>query len=185
MDRPIDMEQQIERVLIRQEQIARRVRELAGQISRVYQRHDPSAELVVVPILNGVIFFLADLVRHLPFQMRLAVMTVNNYRGTTQPVGVQILQDLAEDIRGKDVLVLDDILDTGQTLAAVVRQLSARQPRSLRTCVLLRKRICGGRQIDADFVGFDIDDVFVIGYGLDYQNLYRHYPHLAVLKGVR
>ncbi len=175
------MEADISRILIPRETIARRVRELAGEIASTYG--DEASGLLLVPILSGSLIFTADLMRELPFVMRIAVLSVSSYRGASTQGGTpNIVQDLKLDIRGRHVLVVDDILDTGNTLRMVMGKLAERGPASLRMCVLLRKKDKAPSDLKADFVGFDIDDVFVVGYGLDYNDQYRNWPEIAVLK---
>jgi hypoxanthine phosphoribosyltransferase len=175
------MEGDIQRVLIPQEQLARRVREMGHEIAACYPEEDTG--LVLVPILAGSIIFLADLIRHLPMKMKLGMMTVSSYAGAvTESKDVSLARDLNVDIADQHVLVIDDILDTGKTLRLVGQRLRERRPRSLRTAVLLRKPAKAPPDVMADFVGFEIEDEFVVGYGLDYDGHYRNYPHIAVLK---
>ncbi len=175
------MEQDLARILIPRDRIESRVTELAGQIARTYG--EDGEGLVIVPILAGSIIFLADLMRHLPFKMRIGLMTLSSYRGaTTTTVGTRVVQDLNEDIAGRHVLIVDDILDSGGTLGSVRDQLAPRKPASLRICVLLRKPGKAPKDLVPDFVGFDIDDVFVVGYGLDYDGHYRNWPDIGVLR---
>ncbi len=175
------MEQDIARVLIAREQIARRVSEMGEAIARVYR--DPQEGLTLVAILSGSLIFLADLIRCLPMRMKLGLITVSSYGGaTTTSRGAKMLAELNADVRGRHVLVVDDILDTGNTLRLVLDRLGSQSPASLRTCVLLRKPAKAPPDLKADFVGFDIEDVFVVGYGLDYDDHYRNYPHIGVLR---
>jgi hypoxanthine phosphoribosyltransferase len=174
------MEADLQRILIPRERIASRVRELADQIAATYGHN--SAGLVLAPILAGSLIFTADLIRCLPFKMRIALLTVSSYQGATAPVNPpQLVSGLDTDVAGQHVLVVDDILDTGNTLRFVMARLQAARPASLRVCVLLNKT---GKapDIQPDFVGFDIEDVFVVGYGLDYNNHYRNWPDIAVLR---
>jgi hypoxanthine phosphoribosyltransferase len=171
-------------VLITRTEIAQRIKELAEEIVRNYDHRDKDFELIIVAIMTGSLIFLADLVRAIPLPIRIAIMIVSNYPGTsTQAQGVRINYDLKENVQGKDVLVVDDILDTGQTLSAVVNLLGSRGAKSVRTCVLLNKMIGKDKNLSPDFVGFEIPNKFVVGYGLDYDNLYRNYPQIAVLEG--
>jgi len=171
-------------VLITKSQIAARIKELADEISRSYDHQDDGFELVIVAIMTGSLIFLADLVRALPLPLRIGIMIVSNYPGTsTQAQGVKICYDLKENIQGKDVLIVDDILDTGQTLSAVVSLLKERKAKSIRTCVLLEKLLDQPKNMSPDFVGFQIPNKFVVGYGLDYDNLFRNYPQIAVMEG--
>jgi hypoxanthine phosphoribosyltransferase len=175
------MEGDLAKILIPREQIERRVQELGRDIAAVYGERPEG--LVIAAILSGSIIFLADLIRCLPFKMRLGLMTVSRYRGATTSGGeTRLIQDLSEDIAGRDVLVVDDILDSGGTLREVKRQLASRGPASLRTCVLLRKTAKAPKDVTADFVGFEIEDVFVVGYGLDYDGQYRNWPDIGVLR---
>jgi hypoxanthine phosphoribosyltransferase len=166
------------RVLIDANQIRDRVAQLARQIKDDYL----DRPLTIVGILTGSLIFLADLVRHLDFPLRIALIQASSYRGaTTTPGALRVQAELVPDLRGRHVLLLDDILDTGATLAHLVRQLHDLGPASLRTAVLLRKH---GRQetpLVPDYCGFDIPNVFVVGYGLDYNDEYRNLPHVAVL----
>jgi len=175
------MEDDIERVLIDEARLDRRVRELGAEIAASYP--DQDAGLTLVTILCGSIIFLADLIRRLPMRMKLGLITVSSYAGaTTRSSGPRVLNDLALDVTGRHVLLVDDILDTGGTLRLVQSRLAAGEPRSLKTAVLLRKLRKAPADVHVDFVGFDIEDEFVVGYGLDYNDHYRNLPYLAVLK---
>lgn len=175
------MEADIDRILISRERIDRRVHELAEEIARTYQ--DEEAGLTLVTILSGALIFLADLMRALPLRMKIGLITVSSYEGaTTQPGEAKVLQDLNVDVAGRHVLLVDDILDTGGTLRTVRERLETQHPCSIRTCVLLRKPSKAPADVPADFVGFDVDDVFVVGYGLDYDDHYRNFPHIGVLR---
>lgn len=174
------MEAEIERVLLRREQIAARVRSMAAEIADVYAPLDGG--LTLVPILSGAIIFLADLIRELPLKLKIAVVQVSTYPGaSTKPGDPRVLIELNGHLRGRHVLIVDDILDTGRTLQCVQARLAAESPASIRTAVLLRKPNADAAL--ADFVGFDIEDRFVVGYGLDYDDHYRNYPHIGVLRG--
>jgi hypoxanthine phosphoribosyltransferase len=175
------MRNDLARILIPRDQIKKRVKELAEDISRTYG--DDSKGLVIVPVLAGSIIFLADLIRELPFKMKIGLLTVSSYRGaTTTPGKARLVQDVDLDIKNRHVLVVDDILDTGNTLRVVMGLLKKREPASLRMCVLLRKTAKAPKDLSADFVGFDIEDVFVVGYGLDYNDHYRNWPDIGVLR---
>jgi hypoxanthine phosphoribosyltransferase len=164
--------------LISAERIRERVAELALEIKDQYQ----GQPITIVGVLTGCVMFLADLVRHLDLPVRLALIQASSYRGpATRPGELRVQAELVPDLRGRHVLVIDDILDTGQTLVHVVRQLRDLGPASLRVAVLLRKQ---GRQqvtLEPDFCGFEIPDVFVVGYGLDFNDEYRHLPYVAEL----
>ena len=169
------------RVLVAEGELAARVAELGRAIARDYARANP----VLVGVLQGAVPFVADLMRRLPIDLTVDFVRASSYgAGTTSAGTVRLVADLAVDIADRDVLIVDDIVDTGLTLAALKRALEARRPRSVRTCVLLDK---GGRRladVAIDYVGFTIPNVFVVGYGLDYDGLYRNLPHVAVLDAV-
>jgi hypoxanthine phosphoribosyltransferase len=176
------MESDIDRILIPRERIARRVEELANEIAACYE-NDAEAGLTLVTILSGSVIFLADLIRCLPLRMKIGLITVSSYGGaTTESRGARLLQDLNVDVADRHVLLLDDILDTGGTLRLVRQRLAGLGPKSIRTCVLLRKPDKAPSDVPADFVGFDIEDVFVVGYGLDYDDHYRNLPDIGVLR---
>ncbi len=166
------------KVLLPAEQIQRRVAELAGQIARDYH----GRPVTIIGVLTGCLMFLADLVRHLDLPLRIGLVQASSYRGAvTTPGELRVQPELLPDLRGRDVLLLDDILDTGHTLANLHRHLCGLGSASVRTAVLLRKR---GRQevpFEPDYCGFDIPDAFVVGYGLDYNDEYRHLPYIAIV----
>ena len=166
-------------ILIPAEQIRERVAALARQVADDYRERRP---VTIVGVLTGSVMFLADLVRHLDMPLRIGLIQASSYRGpATDPGELRVDPSLLPDVRGRHVLLLDDILDTGQTLSRLVRQVGELDCASLRVAVLLRKR---GRQqvpFEPDYCGFDIPDAFVVGYGLDYNDEYRHLPYIAVL----
>lgn len=168
------------KVLITPEQIRQRNQELAAQIASDYQ----GEPITLLGVLTGCLMFVADLVRELPLRTRIAFIQASSYRGATTTAGKLEVQSWPlPDVRGQHVLLVDDILDTGNTLGQVVERVRTLQPRSLKVAVLLRKR---GRQVvpcEPDYCGFEIPDVFVIGYGLDYNDDYRHLPYVGVLEG--
>jgi hypoxanthine phosphoribosyltransferase len=170
----------IDRILIASDQIRERVREMAGDIAAHYQGRPGG--LTLVPILSGSIIFLADLIREMPMKMKLAMVQLSSYRERTAPGELRQVMELNGDIRGRHVLIVDDILDTGGTLAHVQGTIRRHGAASLQTAVLLRKPGKAPPAVEVDFVGFDIDDLFVVGYGLDCGDLYRNYPHIGVLK---
>lgn len=167
-------------VLIAADRIHARVEELASDIMRAYD----GKPVTVVGILTGCLIFTADLIRRIDLPLRVAFLTASSYRGaTTVPGLLEIRDDLLPDIAGRHILLLDDILDTGKTLTRVVAHLIDRGAASVKVGVLLRKV---GRQevpFEPDFVGFAIPDKFVVGYGLDYNDEYRHLPFIGVLRG--
>jgi len=173
-----DWQQEIDRVLITEEQVARRVRQLTRRIERDFAGRD----LVVVALLNGTIMFLADLIRHLSLPMRLDFIGVSSYREGTSSGELVFTKQLRIDVRGRDVLVVDDILDTGRTLKRVCAELRQHRPRRMKICVLLDKKARRVEKVQADYVGFSIPDLFVVGYGLDYAERYRNLPFVGILK---
>lgn len=166
-------------ILLPAERIRQRVAELAAAVAADYRERRP---LTIVGVLTGSLMFLADLVRHLDLPLRIGLIQASSYRGAaTTPAELHVQPELLPDLRGRHVLLIDDILDTGRTLASLVEHLQGRGPASVRTAVLLRKR---GRQTVAfapDYCGFDIPNAFVVGYGLDFNDEYRNLPFLGVL----
>ena len=179
------MQGDIEQVLIDGATIAARVREMAQQITR---DHSPpnvtgDAEVTIVPILTGAMIFAADLIRAIPLPMRINLMTVSSYPGrSVRSRGSEVLSQQLQDVAGRHVVLVDDILDSGGTLASVVPVLRDAGAETVRTAVLLRKKLGRPPQTEADYVGFEIPDEFVVGYGLDYDSLYRNLPDIVVLK---
>jgi hypoxanthine phosphoribosyltransferase len=168
---------EVERVLITEEQIARRIRALSRGIERDYT----GRETVVVSLLNGTVMFLADLIRNLSLPLRLDFIGVSSYGAGTQSGELVFTKELRLSVRGRDVLLVDDILDTGKTLSRVLAKLRALRPRRIRTCVLLNKAARRVEEVEADYVGFEIPDFFVVGYGLDFAERYRNLPFVGVL----
>jgi hypoxanthine phosphoribosyltransferase len=169
---------EVERVLISEAQIARRIRVMAREIERDFR----GRELVVVSLLNGTVMFLADLIRHLSLPLRLDFMGVSSYGAGTESGDLVFTKELRLDVRGRDVLLVDDILDTGKTMTRVLGKLEALKPRRIKTCVLLNKEARRVEDIEADYVGFEIPDYFVVGYGLDFAERYRNLPFVGVLR---
>src|SRR3954467_9692999 len=173
------MDRDIERVLISQEQIAARVAELARQITADHV----DGEVTIVPILTGAMIFCADLIRQIPIAMQIGLLTVSSYPGRSpRTQGAQVIGQQLGDVRGRHLLLVDDILDSGGTIRAVTGLLRELGPASVRTCVLLRKDLPTAQDVKADYVGFEIPDEFVVGYGLDYNNYYRNLPDIVTLK---
>ncbi len=168
----------VEQVLITQGQIARRVKELSAEIESDFT----GREMVVVSLLNGTIMFLADLIRHLSLPLRLDFIGVSSYGSGTTSGELVFTKELRLDVKGRDVLLVDDILDTGRTMTRVLGKLRKLKPRRIRTCVLLDKPERRVEKVRADYIGFEIPDLFVIGYGLDYAERYRNLPFVGVLK---
>ena len=175
------MDADIERIILHRDAIHARVRALGAEIAAVYESAEP--RLTLVPILSGSIIFLADLIRELPLKMQLALMHVSSYPGrATSSTGTKVISEPIGHVQGRHVLIIDDILDSGRTIRAVREVLLAREPASLRTAVLLRKPSKAPPDLPVEFIGFDIEDLFVVGYGLDYGDHYRNYPHVGVLR---
>lgn len=200
------MQADIDRILIDRQAIADRVRTLADKITRDHCGHwpnDPKAaeaeasgmsgrvpaqvpDITLVPILTGSFIFVADLIRHLPVMVKIGLLSISSYAGTATTSRGTTMRDelthLPASLEGKHVLLVDDILDSGRTLALATEILAERKPASLRTCVLLRKRRPEAMAFHADYVAFDIPDEFVVGYGLDFDDYYRNLPDIVTLK---
>jgi hypoxanthine phosphoribosyltransferase len=169
----------IERVLFTETEIATRVADLGQQISRDYA----GRRLLVVGVLTGASVFLCDLIRQIKLPLAIDFMTVSSYGAATRSSGVvRILKDLEAPLAGKDVLLIEDIVDTGLTLSYLLDNLHARQPASLRSCSFLDKPERRLRPVSVDYIGFSIPNAFVVGYGLDYNQLYRNLPYVGVLR---
>jgi len=175
------MHRDVERIVISQQQLTDRVPVLANEIAADYP--DCAEGVTLVAVLSGSIIFLADLIRHLPMKMRIDLLTVSSYIGqTTRSTDAKLHTDRPLNVRGRDVLIVDDILDSGKTLRVVQAGIRKAEAKSTRTVVLLRKPDKAPPDVTADYVGFDIEDLFVVGYGLDYDNWYRNLPYIAVLR---
>jgi hypoxanthine phosphoribosyltransferase len=174
---PVGWRKEVERVLISDDQLARRVRRLAREIEADFR----GRELVVISVLNGTVLFLADLVRHLDLPLRLDFIGVSSYGAGTTSGDLIFTKELRLDVAGRDVLLVDDILDTGKTMTRVLVKIKALKPRRIKTCVLLDKPERRTEKIQADYVGFQIPDQFVVGYGLDFAERYRNLPFVGVL----
>ena len=168
----------LKRVLVPADVIQRRVKELADQISTEYQQ---AGQIHLVGILKGAFIFLADLARQLSIPHTVDFMALSSYGKTTTSGAVRILMDLREPIENRHVIIVEDILDTGNTLEYLCHSLQGRSPASLKTCVLVRK-LRDLQTTSVDYLGFDIPDVWVVGYGLDYAEQYRTLPYIAELK---
>ncbi|HET9522713.1 MAG TPA: hypoxanthine phosphoribosyltransferase [Terrimicrobiaceae bacterium] len=168
----------IRKILYHESTIFSRLDELASEIAEDYR----GKELTVIAVLNGSFIFMADLLRRLPLQLQVDCLSVSSYHGTKSTGKISFRQAQLADTRGRHVLILDDILDSGMTLHTIRERLAAESGAlSLKICVLLRKNINRERQVDAEYVGFDIPNEFVVGYGLDYNERYRNLPFVGVL----
>jgi len=176
-DVPVRWRKEVECILITDEQLARRVKTLARQVEKDFR----GREMVVVSLLNGTVIFLADLIRHLNLPLRLDFIGVSSYGSGTESGNLVFTKELRLDVRGRDVLLVDDILDTGKTMSRVLPKIRELRPRRIKTCVLLDKAARRVEKIQADYVGFEIPDYFVVGYGLDFVERYRNLPFVGVL----
>jgi hypoxanthine phosphoribosyltransferase len=173
-----DMGADLAEVLLSEEQIQARLREVAAEVDRDYEGRD----LLLVGVLKGAVMVMADLARHLHSRAQMDWMAVSSYGSGTRSSGVvRILKDLDRDITGRDVLVVEDILDSGLTLSWLLRNLGSRNPASVEVCTLLRKPDAARVDVDVRYVGFDIPNEFVVGYGLDYAEAYRNLPFVGTL----
>ena len=173
------LDRDVERVLFSEEELRRRVAEIAAEIDRDYAGKEP----LLVSVLRGSFVFMADLVRQIHLPCTVDFMAVSSYgSGTSSSGQVKIVKDLSEHIEGRDLIVVEDILDSGNTLSYLLQLLQARRPASVRLCTLLDKPSRRTKPITADYTGFTVDDLFVVGYGLDYDEKYRNLPYIGVLK---
>ena len=173
------LDKDVERVLFSEEQLKARVAEIAAQIDNDYAGKAP----LLVSVLRGSFVFMADLVRNIHLPCTVDFMAVSSYgAGTSSSGQVKIIKDLSEHIEGKDVIVVEDILDSGNTLSYLLQLLQARKPASVRLCTLLDKPSRRVKDVAVDYSGFSIPDYFVVGYGLDYAEKYRNLPYIGVLK---
>jgi hypoxanthine phosphoribosyltransferase len=174
-----EFENDIDRVLITGDEIQAKIRELGERITEDYR----GKELLLVGVLKGAFVVMADLSRHIRLPLRFDFMAVSSYGAATKTSGVvRILKDLDHDVDGLDVLLVEDIVDSGLTLAYLLRNLRARRPASLEVCALMQKPDVQRVQVDIRYRGFDIPPEFVVGYGLDYAEKYRNLPYVATLK---
>jgi hypoxanthine phosphoribosyltransferase len=173
------LHEDVDEILITEESIQARTRALGRQISQDYA----SKDLLLVCVLKGAIAFLADLMRQITVPHEIDFMAISSYGASTESSGiVRILKDLDTNIEGRNVLIVEDIVDTGRTLKYISENLRTRHPESLRICTLLNKRARREIDIPLDYVGFEIPNKFVIGYGLDFAEIYRSLPYIGVLK---
>ena len=166
----------IDHILLSEETIAKRLDVLAKEIDTTYA----GRELLAVGILKGSVFFLTDLLKRLKVPVAVDFLQVRSYAGTSSSGNINIVHDLSMDILGKDVLLFEDVIDSGLTLRKILELLGSRKPHSLGIAALLKKRLPENRDIPVDFLGFEIGPEFVVGYGLDLDEKYRNLPHVAV-----
>ena len=173
------LEQDIQEILFSEEQLKTRVAEIAREIERDYQ----GKEVMLISVLRGSFIFMADLCRAIDLPCTLDFMSVSSYgSGTTSSGQVQITKDLSEDITGRHIIVVEDILDSGNTLSYLLKILEHRHPASIRLCTLLDKPDRRVKPVEVHYSGFTIPDAFVVGYGLDYAEQYRNLPYIGILK---
>ena len=173
------LEKDIQEVLFSEEQLKKRVEEIGKQIQQDYA----GKEIMLIAVLRGSFVFMADLCRAIDLPCTLDFMSVSSYgKGTSSSGQVQITKDLSSDISGKHIIVVEDILDSGNTLSYLLKLLEQRNPASIRLCTLLDKPDRRVKQVEVHYTGFSIPDAFVVGYGLDYAEKYRNMPYIGILK---
>ena len=173
-----ELERAVGEILIDEETLSARVAELGVEVSADYQGRD----LLLIGVLKGAVFFMADLMRHITVPCEVDFMAISSYGDSTDSSGiVRILKDLDINIEGRDVLVVEDIIDSGRTLSYLMRNLASREPASLEVCALMTKPARREIDVPVRYVGFEIPNRFVVGYGLDFQERYRNLPYVAVL----
>ncbi|PRX50526.1 hypoxanthine phosphoribosyltransferase [Prauserella shujinwangii] len=169
-------------VLVTEQQIKDKIAELAEKVAADYPSDGRGSDLVLVGVLKGAVMFMTDFARALPIPAQMEFMAVSSYGSSTSSSGVvRILKDLDRDIAGRDVLIVEDIVDSGLTLSWLLRNLASRNPASLNVCSLLRKKDAVKVDVPVKYVGFDIPNEFVVGYGLDYAERYRDLPYIGTL----
>lgn len=173
------MQEILERILLDEDQIKRRIKELGQDITRDYK----GKNLMMIGVLKGAVIFFSDLIRAIDLPLTTDFIAVSSYGSSTKSSGiVRILKDLDESVENKDVLIVEDIIDTGLTLHYLIDNIATRNPNSVKVCCFLDKPDRRLTQVDVDYVGFTIPDEFVVGYGLDYDERYRNLPHISVLR---
>ena len=169
----------VERILITEAQLAERVREMGTEITRDYE----GEQIVMISVLRGAAIFMADLVREIDLNVEMDYMAISSYGGGTRSSGVvRILKDIDSDIKDRHVIIAEDILDSGLTLKYLLGILESRKPASVQVATLLRKDNPNQEHVDCKYVGFDVPDEFIVGYGLDYAENYRNLPYIGILK---
>jgi hypoxanthine phosphoribosyltransferase len=175
------MNSDLEKIILTAEEINIRIQTIAEEINQHYQ--GKVKEIILITLLDGAIVFTADLIRYISIPLRLDCLRVSSYGDSTNPeTAPRILGSLKSDVKDKHVLLVDDILDTGNTMKKVFNEVSSKNPASLRTCVFLNKPERRQNNFETDWAGFNIPDEFVVGYGLDYAGRYRELPYLGTLK---
>lgn len=174
------MHNDIQQILISEDQIKNRIRELGQELSRDYAGKDP----VVIGVLKGVVVFYSDMIRAMDVPCQMDFMWITSYNGTESTGNMVVRKDISTDLKGRHVLILEDIFDTGRSLDFTYRYLLEKEPASLKICTLLDKpsRRLPDITLEADYVGFEVPNAFVVGYGLDFNEFYRNLPYIGVLK---
>ena len=172
------MHKNLQEVLVPEEKLQVRVAELAGEISRDYKGRG----VTLIGVLKGCVLFLSDLLQNMTIETNVDFMMLSSYAGVQSTGVVRTILDLKQNIENKDVLIVEDIVDSGLTVGYMLKNLATRQPRSLEVCTLLDKTVCRKTEVPIKYSGFVIPDKFVVGYGLDYNELYRNLPYIGVLK---
>ena len=172
------MEKDIQEILLTEEQIKTRIAELGKELTADYAGKDP----IIVGVLKGVVVFYADMIREIKTHCEMDFMWISSYAGTNSTGKMEVKRDIASDIKGRHVLILEDIYDTGNSLDFTYRHLLTREPASLKICTLLDKPERRRAAVRADYVGYQVPDEFVVGYGLDYDEKYRNLPYVGILK---
>ncbi|ACZ40956.1 hypoxanthine phosphoribosyltransferase [Thermobaculum terrenum ATCC BAA-798] len=173
------MNSDIEQILITESELQAKIKELGSRIAEDYKDKIP----VLIGVLNGAVMFVSDLIRACPIQLNIDFMAVSSYQDSTESSGVvKIIKDLDRNISGRHILIVEDIIDTGLTLSYLLETLQARHPASIKVCALLDKASRRRVNVPIDYLGFQIPDKFVVGYGLDFRDLYRNLPYIGVLK---
>ena len=172
------MHKDLQEVLIPEEKLQARVAELAAEISRDYKGRC----VTLIGVLKGCVLFLSDLLQNMTIETNVDFMMLSSYSGAQSTGVVRTILDLKQNIEGKDVLIVEDIVDSGLTMGYMLKNLATRQPRSLEICTLLDKTVCRKTSVPIKYPGFVIPDKFVVGYGLDYNELYRNLPYIGVLR---
>lgn len=173
------MNNDIEQVLYSQEEVNQRIDELAATLTAKYQGEFP----VIVPVMTGAMMFATELMKRLPFKLNIDYVDVSSYEDNSQSSGrVRLLRDLSHDVNGRPVLIIEDIVDTGHTLQFLNKLFASRGAKSIETCSLLDKPARREVEVNADYVGFEVPNEFIVGYGLDYDGLYRNLPYVGILK---
>ena len=171
------MTKDIQEVLISEEQLQARIRQLAAQVSEEYAGKDP----IFIGVLKGVVMFFGDFVKRITTPCQIDFMWISSYHGTDSTGSMVVKRDVSENIKGRHVVILEDIFDTGNSLDFTYKHLLSKEPASLKICTLLDKPDRRVIDVDVDYVGFQIPDLFVVGYGLDYAQHYRNLPYIGVV----